>query len=72
MKTEDEINTGILNITMTIKQKFPELIKYLNEMPVTIPNSAHPEITIKALTDYYDSLDALVSDYALSHKHEGE
>jgi hypothetical protein len=41
-------------------------------MPVTIPNSAHPEINMKALADYYDSLDALVKDYALSHKKEGK
>ncbi len=72
MKTESELNEGILKITMVIKQRFPELLKYLNEMPVTIPNSAHPEINMKALADYYDSLDALVKDYALSHRKEGK
>ena len=72
MKTENELNADILKITVEIKQVYPELVKYLNEMPVTIPNSAHPEINMKALADYYDSLDALVKDYALSHKKEGK
>ena len=70
MKSENEVNEDILKITTTIKQEFPELLKYLNEMPVTISNSIHPEINIKVLTDYYDSLDALLTDYALSHKKE--
>ena len=69
-ETENELNEDILKITMAIKKRFPELLKYLNEMPVTISNSAHPEINIKVLTDYYDSLDALLRDYALSHKKE--
>jgi len=71
-KTENELSADILKITMTIKREFPELVKYLNEMPVTIPNSPHPEINMKSLNDYYNSLDALVKDYALSHKHEGK
>ncbi len=72
MKTENELNADILKITMDIKQDFPELVKYLNEMPVTIPNANSAEINTKALADYYDSLNVLVKDYALSHKHEGK
>jgi len=72
MKTENELNADILKITTTIKQEFPELLKYLNEMPVTIPNSAHPEINIKALADYYNSLCTLMKDYAVSHGHTGK
>ena len=70
MKTKNELNADILKITMTIKQEYPELLKYLNEMPVTIPDSAHPEIDIKTLAAYCDSLDVLVRDYSLSHKQE--
>lgn len=68
MKTKDELNADILKITTKIKQSYPELLKYLNEMSVTIPYLAHPEIDIKALEDYYNSLETLVKDYALSHK----
>lgn len=34
---------------MTIKDQHPELSKYIEEMPVTIPNEKHPEITLKSL-----------------------
>ncbi len=72
MKTETELNAAILKLTMEIQQNYPELSRYLGEMPVTIPNSADPEINRKALADYYDSLDVLIKDYALSHKKEGK
>jgi hypothetical protein len=55
---------------MVIKLNYPELIKYLNEMTVTIPDLAHPDIDTKVLSDYCDSLHVLVQDYALSHKYD--
>ena len=38
MKTEAELNADILKVTMTIKDEYPELSKYISEMPVTVPN----------------------------------
>ncbi len=67
MKTEQELNNDILRITNTIHEKYPELSKYIEEMPVTIPDKASPEITIKTLQDYYNSLDALMKKYAPNH-----
>lgn len=67
MKTEKELNDDILKITMTIKESFPELSKYIEEMPITIPNNSNPEINIKSLKDYYDSLDNLMKKYAKNH-----
>lgn len=69
MKTEEELNADILKITMIIQEKFPELSKYIAEMPVTIPNVAIPEINRKTLTDYYDSLNNLLKKYAPNHQH---
>jgi hypothetical protein len=67
MKTEAELNDLILKITMKIQEKFPELNKYITEMPVTIPDSNNPEINLKKLQEYYDSLTALVNKYSPSH-----
>lgn len=67
MKTEAELNENILKITMTIRNEFPELIKYLNEMKVTIPDVETPEISKKILQDYYDSLENLLRKYAPNH-----
>jgi hypothetical protein len=67
MKTEKELNTAILDITMKIKEQFPELSKYITEMPVTIPNMENPEINRKALQDYYNSLRTVLKDYVENH-----
>ena len=67
MKNEDELNADILKITMIIQSKFPELSKYIAEIPVTIPNEANPEINTKVLKEYYDSLEIMLKDYAVNH-----
>ncbi len=63
MKTELEINELILSITTRIREEHPELLKYLNEMPITVPYEENPKITVETLTTYYDSLIVLVEDY---------
>lgn len=67
MKSEKELNTAILDITMKMKEQFPELSKYITEMPVTIPNMENPEINRKALEDYYNSLRIVLKDYVKNH-----
>ncbi|CAN5170203.1 hypothetical protein BH09BAC2_BH09BAC2_14680 [soil metagenome] len=67
MKTELELNEMILGITNKIREASPELLKYLNEMPITIPYQENPEITVKTLTSYYDSLVALLDEYEKNH-----
>ncbi len=64
-ESEKDLNAKILAITMTIKEKHPELSKFIEEMPVSIPDEIHPEITIKNLQAYYDSLNALLIKYML-------
>ncbi|MBK7570971.1 MAG: hypothetical protein IPI10_04890 [Bacteroidetes bacterium] len=63
MKTEQELNSDILEITLTIQNKYPELTKYIEEMPVTVPNKEEPEINRKHLENYYNSLVSLVNGY---------
>lgn len=67
MKNEDELTSRILRITMLIREKYPELSKYLVEMPVTIPDIKKPEINSKELQDYVDSLEELLKKYAPNH-----
>ncbi len=67
METENELNAKILKITMTIKDKHPELSKYIEEMKVTIPDENNPEITLRNLNTYYDSLNAVLNNYILEH-----
>jgi len=67
MKTENEINKDIIETTMVIDETFPELSKYIEEMPVTISNTNEPEINETNLKDYQSSLDALLNKYAANH-----
>lgn len=67
MKTETELNENIVKITMTIRNEFPELMKYLNEMTITIPIEESPEINTKILQEYYDSLKTMLLKYAPNH-----
>ena len=69
MKTEAQLNADILKITLMIREHYPELSKYILEMPVTIPNVESPEINAKILADYYDSLDAIMKKYAQNRVH---
>jgi hypothetical protein len=67
MKTEAQLNADILKISLMIREKYPELSKYISEMPITIPDVESPEINVKILKDYYDSLEAIMKKYAQSH-----
>lgn len=63
MKTEKDLEDDILQITMKIKEQYPELSKYILEMPVTIPDMKNPEMSRKVLQDYYNSLEIFLQDY---------
>jgi hypothetical protein len=67
MKNEEELNADILKITMTMRDRYPELTKYISEMPVTVPDEKNPTVNIKNLQDYYDSLKQILIKYAPSH-----
>jgi len=67
MKTESDLNDDILKITMLIEEKFPELSKYVDEMPISTPDTVNPVINQKNLQDYYDSLLALLKKYNANH-----
>src|ERR1035437_5136146 len=64
-EAEKDLNSKILQITMKIKDQYPELSKYIEEMPVTIPDRKNPDITPKNLKTYYDSLNSVLNKYIL-------
>lgn len=68
----EKINADILTMTLKIKNEHPELIKYLNEMEITLPVDANPEMTIKVLQEYYNSLESLLKKYDINQTGEGK
>lgn len=63
------LNLKILEITMNIQVKYPELYEYLGEMTITIPDKQNPQIDINNLREYYDSLTSLLGNYIREHAH---
>ena len=64
---EADLNSKILKITLTIMEQYPELSKYIEEMPVTIPTDNNPEITLSNLKTYYESLSLMLNKYKTEH-----
>jgi hypothetical protein len=60
---ERDLNLKIMQITTEIRDHYPELIKFLDEMPVTIPDEKDMDITLKSLKYYYDSLNSILNNY---------
>lgn len=60
MKTEKELNARIMELINKIREERPELVKYIDEMPITIPSDSDPEISQKILKDYIISLKDLL------------
>jgi 3-oxoadipate enol-lactonase len=70
-KLLQDLNSKILKITMTITEDYPELSKYLDEMPLTVPSEKDPEITLKLLRTYYESLNSLLDNYKVDYPKVG-
>ncbi len=68
MKAETELNAAILGITLMIQEKHPELTKYIEEMPVTIPDTRKPDINTGNLKEYCHSLVEMVKRYEKNTK----
>lgn len=68
MKSILEIETDIINITMKINSEYPELSKFINEMPINNKGEGDDSINIKNTKEYYNSLVNLLKEYSNTHK----
>ena len=66
MKTKIELEQGIIKLTTKIQTEFPELTKYIIEIPNN--NSENEGVNIKSLEDYYYSLKNILYEYAKTHE----
>lgn len=63
VKTARELSCDIIEITMAIEELYPELSKYLEEMPAEV-SVTDLDVNQDSLACYYDTLNALLSRYA--------
>ena len=58
-----DLNIKIMRVTQEIKDHYPELTKFLEEMPVTVPDEKDATITLRSLKSYYDTLNSILNNY---------
>ncbi len=56
METEHYWNDRIMEVVEKLRKSHPELVKYIDEMPITIPDERDPNISIRVLKEFYESL----------------
>lgn len=69
MDISKQIIEQISELTTIIEVNYPELYVFLDENPLTISNSEHPQITSEILNDYLESLKQLLTNYQKTHKY---
>lgn len=67
MENQKDLNKSIFNATQKIRAEFPELTKYLVEIPSHSTDLNQNGIHLKDLEDYLNSLNELMKNYAEEH-----
>ncbi len=67
MESQNGLNESILLTTLKIQNEFPELVKYLDELPKKFQSNTEKGVNNKELKDYLDSLNDLLETYSKQH-----
>lgn len=68
MKNLHQLMVEITQLTTDMETNYPELYKFLDENPITIPSEKHPTIDKQALINYLETLKQLLKNHIQSHK----
>jgi hypothetical protein len=64
-----EIYKEIFQVQMEIQEKYPELMKYLAEMPDTLPVEGSVKVDSNSLMKYLNSLKEMILNYKSKPKY---
>lgn len=67
MKEERQILSEITTLINKIETEYPELYRFLDENPITIPSSEHPDLNKKTLEGYLEDLKNLLKHHMQTH-----
>ncbi|WP_323789554.1 hypothetical protein [Psychroserpens sp.] len=67
MKTLQDIEDQIIRLSTSIEVNYPELYATLDENPITIPTQVHPNMDIKIMEEYLESLKEILKQYIKTH-----
>ena len=68
MSEEKNLITEITHLTTQIETEHPELYRFLDENPMTLPDADHPEIDKEVLEEYLQSLRQQLMHYLEAHR----
>jgi hypothetical protein len=60
---ERDLNLKIIEVTTRIKEHYPQLTKFLEEMPIAVTEEKNVDVTLMNLRSYYDSLNTMLNKY---------
>ena len=64
MESRIALSQDIVAITSLIQDQYPELMKYLDEMPILMQTEPTQEMSKQDFKDYLDSLKKIVEHYS--------
>jgi hypothetical protein len=67
MKSEEELKKAILDVLSKIRTDFPELVKFVNEIPAANSSTSGENVNRIELESYYNSLIGIYKEYAKKH-----
>jgi hypothetical protein len=67
MQSKKTLNQSIIDITNRIYLGYPELTKYIKEIPSISSKSDDEKISNQNLMDYYNTLNDLITQYSRTH-----
>jgi len=67
MKDLNQLLVDITRLTARIETQYPELYRFLEEAPITIPSDAQPHLDQPTMAAYLESLKELVRQYEKTH-----
>lgn len=67
MRSTTKLNSGILSLLQLMGEKYPELLRNMDETPVTFAASAAVQTEHFELQHYYNALRAIYSGYDQEH-----
>ncbi|GMN11720.1 hypothetical protein MTsPCn9_29030 [Croceitalea sp. MTPC9] len=58
----------IIKLTSIMESDYPELYRFLDKNPITVPTMAHPNLDEKILQEYLNGLKELLKHHSAKHK----
>ena len=68
MNRLNDLLREVTELTFQIETDYPELYKYLDENPITLPVSEHPKIDKQVIREYLEGLKDLLRHHRETHK----